>query len=135
MDDENHRIDFLVQRDRPSEDSRRVVRGMRIWQLTALDSFDYLSAWYARGRWPSLYSTSFPFFGRTPNDSDTLTPMNLFLVLWPGICANASTMLTFSSGSLTCERLRMQAVTGLRITSLRLRASFANHASRLDPHS
>lgn len=56
-----------------------------------------------------LRSTSFPFSGRTPNGSDTLTPMDLFLVRRPGIRANASTILTLSSGSLTYERLHTHA--------------------------
>lgn len=103
---------------------------MRIWQPAALDdSFDYLSARYARnvGVDPLSAPPLFRLSGRTPNGSDTLTPMNLFLVRQPGIRANASTILTPSSGSLTCERLRTHA----RLQAYALRRRDYVHLSRI----
>lgn len=62
----------------------RFVRGIWIWQLVILDdSFDYLSARYARNVGDGFLSVplrSFPFSGRTPNGSDTLTSMDYFSV-------------------------------------------------------
>lgn len=127
----------LVQRGRPSQDSRRVVI-RRDENLAARGSGRLFRLFIGmvcakRGRWlplPFLCSTSFPFSGRTPNNSDTLTPMNLFLVRRPGIRASASTILTPSSGSLTCERLRTHA----RLQAYALRRRDYVHLSRITHH-
>lgn len=78
----------LIQRDlcRIRDVADSFVRGIWIWQLVILDdSFDYLSARYARSvgdgfpLYPLLRPFP-PFSGRTPNDGDTLTSMDYFSV-------------------------------------------------------
>lgn len=114
---------------RPSEDSRRVVRGDE--NLAARGSgrlfrlFIGTVCTWAVGS--PLRSTSFSFFGRTPNDSDTLTPMNLFLVLWPEVYV----LTRLPYWRLRVEVLRTNAYACTRLQAYALRRRDYVHLSRI----
>lgn len=121
----------------------RSVRGMRIcWQVAVLDdSYDYLSARYARnvGAGPLAALPLFRFLAGLQTAA-TLSHLWIYFS-YDGrvIRVNASTILTLLSGSLTCERLRMHA----RLQAYALRRRDYVYLSRIthrvcklsDPHS